>query len=103
MVEISKSGSGEGSGRVTSRPTLQRYFAASLPVATFEEPAVRAAWSSSTHGGDQRCERRRWGQSLAGEIWVRMHSEHKSTIFSEVKVFPGCRSSWFSMVSRTEV
>ncbi len=40
---------------------FKRYFAASLPVATFEEPAVRAAWSSSTHGGDQRCERRRWG------------------------------------------
>ena len=27
MVEISLSGSGEGPGRVTSRPTLQRYFA----------------------------------------------------------------------------
>src|SRR5215471_11582981 len=26
MVEISLSGSGEGPGRVTSRPTLQRYF-----------------------------------------------------------------------------
>ncbi len=43
---------------------LKRYFAAPLPVAAFEEPAVRAAWSS-THGGDQRCERRRWADVTA--------------------------------------
>jgi hypothetical protein len=39
MVEISQYGSGEGSGRVTSRPTLQSPF---LPRAVAAEPLSSA-------------------------------------------------------------
>jgi hypothetical protein len=39
MEEISSSGSGEGPGRVTFRPTLQRPFHAAPPAAPAPEPA----------------------------------------------------------------
>jgi hypothetical protein len=61
MVEISQSGSGEGSGWVTARPTLQRHFSAG-PAGTqppWDTPAAmwrvvftpRHRWVTSDVGG----------------------------------------------------
>jgi hypothetical protein len=46
MVEISQSGSGEGSGWVTARPTLQRHFSAGLASAQSTGTPC-TPWSSS--------------------------------------------------------
>jgi hypothetical protein len=51
MVEISLSGSGEGPGWETSRPTLQRYFVAPLPVAARWKPATGAAGAAARAAG----------------------------------------------------
>jgi hypothetical protein len=47
MVEISSSGSGEGPGWVTSRPTLQRYFYLGIDGSAPPEPPPPGRHSAS--------------------------------------------------------